>query len=265
MPQGGFPSYGPSSFQWALSRRLWLLSHELVRVQEEQGIATPRTFCMPIGLFLVLDEANGGDKTAQELLRRFEMLSKESEEAIDFFFLGWHRDRHAEHSTIKFNVDGFLESKKMLAQLGIKAFGGNCDLILVNAQCTIPASDPTLDTQNGFEVILRFDQAIHINLAQEIADKNLPSLGEFLSMLVVQAKDVADDRFLDPTGEISDRLGVVFAKRAILDFIWEKLGKVIGAKSLSTIATRGIGCVAKIEDCPIQTAGIGSTARLSSF
>lgn len=39
---------------------------------------------------------------------------------------------------------------------------------------------------------------------------------------------------------ISDELGVAIAKKSILDFFFDKFGKVIGAKRLATLATRNL-------------------------
>jgi hypothetical protein len=48
-----------------------------------------KSFVMQVGLFLLIDEENGGDATARELCKRFHLLNSESQNVIDFYFLLW--------------------------------------------------------------------------------------------------------------------------------------------------------------------------------
>jgi hypothetical protein len=110
---GDFPSRSFSDFQDTLSDRMRELFYELVGASDrERGSAfkgdSKLRFVMPVGLLFVIDEANGGDITAETLVKRFRLLHAESANIIDFYFLGWkwaepgHRDKG-----IQFDAESF--------------------------------------------------------------------------------------------------------------------------------------------------------------
>src|SRR4051812_8451001 len=108
------------------------LIHRLSRLYLENYLhAERKSFVMPVGLFLVIDEENGGDMTARELFKRFNLLHSESQDVIDFYFLGWEWVKSWDRSAgIRFNLKSFESCRKALRDIGIDRFGGNADLIL---------------------------------------------------------------------------------------------------------------------------------------
>jgi hypothetical protein len=197
------------------------------------------TFVMPVGLFLVIDKDNGGDATAEELVKRFELLDCESCNVIDFYFLGWRRSW--EGSGIEFDIHEFAKIRQGLKLAGIKEFGGNADLILVDAVYNRP------------NVRLRFDEAIRVDLSAGAAGKDFPTLGSFVQSIIDAAEQIKDDSLASEVGlafSISDRLGIAIAKDSILDFFLEKWGKIIGAKKLRHVAVRKLGPPFDLQDWP---------------
>src|SRR4051794_7914201 len=90
-------------------------------------------FVMPCGLLLVIDKDNGGDITAEELVKRFHLLDQESRDIIDFYFLGWKWVGSWRREGIRFDLAAFESCRKTLRDAGVDHFGGNADLILVDA------------------------------------------------------------------------------------------------------------------------------------
>lgn len=218
IPTFAVPSPDWDMFCSELHYRLQLLSEE----------AGQSRFVIPIGLFLVVDEANGGDQVAQEVIRRFHLLNLEPRDIIDYYFLGWDRE-----VGLRFDLQSFHDCRTELQRLGIERFGGNADLILLDAHFF-----------GGVDhVVLDFPKAVHIDLSQASAEKVFPTLGGFLQGLIDAARDVRDSppSALAPTFYISDRLGLAIAKRSILNFVFEKLGKLIGARELASVAVRRSG------------------------
>jgi hypothetical protein len=198
-------------------------------------------FIMPVGLFLVVDAENGGDPTAQEVVRRFNLLDLESRNVIDFYFLGWNKDYSR---GIRFDIRDFLQCRSFLGSRGVRQFGGNADLILVDA---------VRDPWNN-RITLNFPQAIRVDLSASKENKDFPTVGGFLQSIIVVAEQIKIERMMqnednDIQGvgnpgvvfSMSNRLGLAIAKTSMLDFILEKWGKVIGAKSLKQVAMRNLG------------------------
>lgn len=227
-------------------------------------------FVMPIALLMVLDEANGGDVTAQELVRRFDLLHRESGNVIDFYFMGWDWISDGDRTKgIRFNVDKFENCRKSLKRIGVTAFGGNADLILVDAHHWYTPGISPIDVDaprnmGPYGVTLDFSEAIHINLASRRED--LPPLGELLQNIIDTAELVrlaaTED---DPrvTFRISDRLGIATAKRSFLSFILEKFGAVIGANKLEALAVRNIGPVVGLHELGFDGLRQDGNARSS--
>jgi hypothetical protein len=203
----------------------------LKRLKELSDESGKNAFRMPVGLFLVVDRENGGDATAQELTSRFNLIDLESRNVIDFYFLGWSKNSSG---NIAFDPNGFSDCRNFLKQSGIKEFGGNADLILVDA----------VRHESG-SVTLDFQHAIRIDLSTRKAEKGFPTLGSFLESIIAAAQAVKDDvHRATATGTvfaISDRLGIAIAKDSILNFILEKWGKIIGARKLKELAVTNLG------------------------
>jgi hypothetical protein len=212
-------------------RRLRARMTELAREFSENE------FFMPVGLFLVLDKNNGGDATAEELVSRFEFLDFESRNVVDFYFLGWLQDPAG---NLKFSLPDFRQFRSFLVEKGIKQFGGNADLILVDAH------------YKESEVDLNFRQAIRVDLSVSIKEGDFPTLAAFLESIINAAEEVEADRQAARARgivfSISDRLGLAVAKSSILDFILEKWGKIIGGKQLKQLVVQNLGPCIPLSD-----------------
>src|ERR1044071_8772925 len=140
---------------------------QLYSEQYAESDSEQKNFIIPVGLVLVIDAENGGDVTAQELVKRFNLLHCSSQNIIDFYFLGWEWNDTAERSKgIRFNPTSFLSCRDALSTVGVSNFGGNADLILVDAHC-----DPFVP--NG--ITLNFREAIHVNLSSSIKEGEISS------------------------------------------------------------------------------------------
>lgn len=209
-----------------------------------------KSFVMPVGLFLVIDEENGGDATARELCKRFHLLDSESQDVIDFYFLGWQWVKRWDRAAgIRFDLASFESCRRSLKAAGVDRFGGNADLILADAHFGLRGSS------------LNFRKAIHVNLASSAAGGEIPPLGEFLQSIIEAAARVRESRAdLEDVGAVfsmSDRLGLATAKKSLLDYIFRKWGEVIGAKRLQAVAVRNIGPRVKLRDLPLPAVPQG--------
>jgi hypothetical protein len=206
------------------------LFHRLKALAASSG---QKSFIMPVGIFLVIDKANGGDATAQELVQRFRLLDFESSNVVDFYFLGWEPvDPSISPEVIRFSIESFEECRSALRAAGVGKFGGNADLIFVDAHYA-PG-----------EASLDFGQAIRIDLSARGKEKDFPTLGAFLQSLIETAEETKRSAGAEgpgPVFTISDKLAIAIAKESLLDFIFEKWGKLIGAKRMSALAVRNIG------------------------
>jgi hypothetical protein len=208
------------------------LQHRLKQLAKESG---RDELVLPVGIFLLLDEANGGDATAQELAKRFRLLDFESRNVVDFYFVGWEQDQDG----LSFDVRAFAEFRDALRRNGVRHFGGNADLILADARLS------------GGVTSLDFSLAIRVDLARAVAEGLIPTLGGFLQS-VVEAADQVHARAGRP-GEsavfsISDRLSLAIAGRSLLDYIFDKWGKIVGAKRLEAVAVRKLGPEVALRD-----------------
>ena len=203
------------------------------RIVHERATAAARDagrsdVVVPIGLVLLIDAANGGDATAAELAKRFGHLDAESRDIIDFHFAGWRRGADGK---VEFSLAAFHEFREALRGAGVSRFGGNCDLILVDA------------VFDGSDVMLAFEDAIHVDLAAAVKRERFPSLGGFLQTLIDAAEGVRADASAagSPVHAISNRLGVTLGGRSILAYVLEKWGAIIGASALEAVAVRRVG------------------------
>jgi hypothetical protein len=152
---------------------------------------------------------------------------------IDFYFLGWSKlPEPFKH--IRSDLTAFEKFQLRLRDFGIPKFGGNADLILVDAE------------YSSGKVPLNFPEAIRIDLSRSRAEKDFPSLGAFLQSIIEAAEHVKRDLATDLRSHgvvyhISDRLGLVIAKKSILSYFLKKWGGIIGAKTLEAVAVRKIG------------------------
>ena len=236
IPTGGD---GIHDFRRALSARMASLYFEKHMHDKE------KRFVMPVGLLLVIDEENGGDVTARELIKRFHLLDAESQNVIDFYFLGWEWVKYWDRSKgIRFNLNSFQSCRQTFKNAGIDRFGGNADLILVDAHFTLRG------------ISLNFKKAIHVNLSGSVAEKDIPSVGEFLQSVIEAAEKVRESApgasAEDIVFSISDRLGVVTAKKSMLEFFLMKWGEVIGAKKLKAVAVRNLGPRVRLKDLDLK-------------
>jgi hypothetical protein len=190
-------------------------------------------FVLPIALVLVIDAEHGGDSTAQELVKRFRLLDEESSNVVDFYFLGWHStDEPAQSQQPMFDLAGFEQFRASLRMNGISKFGGNADIILLDAW------------YKDRKVTLDFSKVMYLDLSEATNSKTIDTLGSFLQELIeIGAKYRAEmeDTPSSATFWISDKLGLAVGTRSVLDFVLEKWGKVIGAKKLALLVTRNMG------------------------
>jgi hypothetical protein len=266
---GDFPTGRTlSEFQHLLRQRIWDLFFE--RWQPDAfGIGSAerirRRLVMPVGLLLVVDEANGGDTTAQEVAKRFHLLHLESQNVIDFYFLGWRWNSVGDRSRgIRFDLESYHSCRAALQQCGVRCSGGNAELILVDAHFEASLGPPSRSGRSLFypsPITLNFREAITVNLSSRRDEKDIPPVGDFLQSIIQTAESVGNSaRTGDGHGvvfSISDKLGLATAEKSFLDFIFDKWGKIIGAKKLAALAVRDIGPVVNMED--LSLGGISPT------
>lgn len=237
-----------SEFQSQLLRRLAMLAGERRSKAGEEEEADGH-LVMPVGLLLTIDEANGGDVTAQELVRRFDLLHQESGNLVDFYFMGWKWIKAGDRCKgIQFDLAAFNECRQVLNKAGVKKFGGNSDLILVDAHYHS-------NRRHVGDVSLDFSEAVRINLSSRRADADIPPVGELLQMIIDAAGEVRDSMQSVDTRyvfAISDKLGLATAKESFLTFILEKFGGLIGGKKLKTLATTNLGPIVKLSELDLE-------------
>lgn len=188
---------------------------------------------MPIGICLVLSEADGGNAVASEMIKRFHVLNNDSKTSIDFYYLGWSVTDPG--NRLEFSSWDYSNAKEFLRSGGVIARSSNADLILVDAYLA-----------PGRPAQLRFESAINIDLTQLLDSEGSKfTLGSFLSLLIEEAGEVRG--FDNPTSRLSNRLGLAVAKAGLLTSLWHKLGAAIGAEQLSHLAIRGGGITLALE------------------
>jgi len=184
---GGYPGgKGFEGFIETLDKRLFALAQEAKESRSSQH--EDFDLIMPIGIFLVLDQANGGDVSADEIVRRFHPLHDESDKAIDFYFLGWQWYKKGDRTKgIRFDLDSFKKCRTTLKKIGVKSFGGSADLILVDVRYRyrIATQDPEgRPTPHGYsEQDFNFPGAVQINLATSREKNKSHQLVTFFSQL----------------------------------------------------------------------------------
>jgi hypothetical protein len=194
-----------------------------------ERIVGAQDFTFPIGIFLVLDEANGGDSAAWEIVRRKFFLRSESKDFIDFYYFGW---KETLRDGWFFSLSAFQDCRAALTKAGIKKFGGNADLILLDVE------------KRGDDFLLRFDQALSLDLSKMLQEGHIVTVGNFLQALVETTREVLER---DPTGcrglvaPVSDSMGIAVAKESLLDFVLKKWGEAIGGAKLLKFCTRSLG------------------------
>ncbi len=210
------------------------LVHRLKALAQESG---EPSLVMPVGLVFAIDKEHGGDATAEELVNRFGLLDFESRNVIDFYFLGWHRSEEGDPHKIAFDLAAFEGCRQAFRQMGVEQFGGNSDLLLVDAHY-----------EDG-EASLRFAEAIRIDLSVSSEDKIFPTLGSFLQSIIQTAAEIKKNPGpKGPVFTLSDKLGLVMARKSLLDTFLEKFGALIGAKKLAAVAVRNLGPAIQLRD-----------------
>ena len=199
----------------------------MLRLRSETGM---NELAVPVGIFLVLDRENGGNETAEELIRRFNLIDAESRDLIDFFFMGWRRSDSAP-SRVTFDLSAFQSCREALRKGGVGGFGGYADLFIFDAWL------------RDQRVLLDFEHALHIDLAESVSAKRIPSVGKFLEGLLQSIEEIRKEAAMDRSSviRISDHLGLATAKHSILQVLLDKWGSIIGAGSLMDLATRRVG------------------------
>lgn len=236
-------------FQTTLENRLVDLACES-KLSSAEALGEAKVeqyFLMPIGLLLVVDEENGGDVTAQQLIKGFHLLDRESASIIDFYFLGWDWLRPTDHSKgLRFDLRSFDSCRQVLKGNGIKLFGSTAELILVDVHfwCHISLfADTGIHLVGGRRTMLNFSEAIHVNLSRGRDDGDIPPIAQFFHAIIQATEDV---RLSAASADaivfsVSDKLGLATAKQSFLEFVFDKWGKFIGAKTLAHLAVRNIG------------------------
>jgi hypothetical protein len=208
-------------------------SQVLIRLASIQP-ANAADLRLPVGIFLLLDKKHSGDATAEEIAKRFAILNIESINFIDLYFLGWTGFTDRFGKGLFFDFMAFANCRAALRDVGITRFGGNADLILVDAY---------FDDQG--HAALDFANAISLDLSRAVAERVFPTIGGFLQGVIEAAETIQREqktgKLASATCAISDKLGLAFARESLLDFFLEKLGTVIGAKSLRRLAVRKVG------------------------
>lgn len=203
------------------------------RMKELSEEVDGQEFVMPIGLCMVVPRSLGGDAVAQELIKRFGLLGFTSKKLIDFYFLGWRISRPDHLADVEFDEAGFASCYDGLRNVGVKRFGYNADLILVDAY----------RARSG-EVSIDFSEAIRIDLSVAVKEKKIINLGSFLAELLEAAEAIRDEVEAFPdrsTFHISDRLGLLIARKSLLAFFLKTWGKIIGADKIEAVVTQNIG------------------------
>lgn len=223
MTRAAFATGELSELQEVLQSRMKELSREI----------DGQEFVMPIGLCMVIPERLGGDDVAQELIRRFGLLGFTSKKLIDFYFPGWRISRPDHQAAITFNKAGFASCYNGLRNVGVKRFGHNADLILVDAHCA----------RSG-EVSIDFSEAIRIDLSVAVKEKKFITLGSFLGELLEAAEAIRGEAEAFPDRgafHISDRLGLLIARKSLVEFFLKTWGKIIGADRIEAVVIQNIG------------------------
>jgi hypothetical protein len=233
------PLYGAATSRF-LNAAFARIIAKLDDLYEEAGQKAIR---IAVGLFLVIDQKNGGDSTSEELIRRFHMLDISSANIIDFYYLGWmdySESFYDPKQELEFCLPDFQACRITLKKdYGVTDFGGYADLILVDAE---------IDTTGKYpRYVLHFEEAIRVDLAKSIKLGDIPSLGEFLDSLINAAEEFKNDQpNCGGAYYISDKLGLMYAKQSLLTSIFDKWGKFIGANTLKHLAVRNLGKTAEI-------------------
>lgn len=185
-------------------------------------------FAVPVALLFIVDKANGGDGIAQEVALRFGLLDSESRNVIDFHFVGWTM---GEDGVPKFDLKAFGKCRDALRNKGVRGFGGNADLYIVDAWL-----------RNGTLAELDFEDAIYVDLSTANARKVFPTVGGFLQALIEAAEAV---RAAAPQGgitfRISDKLLLAAGTQSLIDFVLDTWAKAVGGSRIKDLVTRGVG------------------------
>ena len=212
-------SYATSSVD-VLKQRI---ADNLLRMREETGATS---FTMPVALLFVLDEDNGGDPTARETVARFGLLNAESRNVLDFHFLGWKQ----ENSGLSFDLGSFIDCRDALRRAGVRAFGGNADLYLVDAWFRDGA------------VGLDFTDALYLDLSTAASRKLFPTLGGFFQSLIAATDAVrAEYGKASAVFRISDALQLAAGRQSLIDYFLDLWAKPIGGSKVRDLVTKGVG------------------------
>jgi hypothetical protein len=207
----------PAAFAVRLKERMAMLAEE----------RSDAFFRVPICILLVPSPEYGGDAVGDELVRRIELLDSESRQYIDFYFAGWERDTAGKPS---FSIRGFQNTRALLRENGFPWFGGNSDVILLDALW-----------KEG-RIYLCRDDTIHSDLSKMLKMGKIATLGSFLGDLIMAAERAS--RKSGKSGKVSsvsNQLGLMVFKESAIGTLLEEFGGVFGAEKIAEFATKEAG------------------------
>jgi hypothetical protein len=221
MARAGFAVLCIDDFKRILIARL----SELRRRREQVDGLT----VMPIALCLAIPEKFGGNKDAVEMINRFGLIDMLSGTAIDFYYFGWSVIG-IDGSDMNFDRLAFKNCWDWLFKEGVEDFGGNADLIIVDA---------TLSSQDT--ISLNFREAIRIDLALALKRSRIDTLGAFLDSLMKAAIKVSESEHLEqrPVFRISDMMALT----SLWESVFKKALDKLGIAAIETVVTRDVGPV----------------------
>jgi hypothetical protein len=224
MARAGFAVLSIDQFKTVLTKRLEMLRDR----RGETGVTT----VMPIALCLVAPEHLGGDAIAKEMIRRFKLIDIQSSTAIDFYYFGWSV-MSLDAEILNFDTAAFASCRDWLFRAGVQRFGGNADIVIVDA---------SLITSR--RLVLDFTEAIRVDLAKAAKTAKIDTLGDFIDSLIHEAYEVSVDQVKArrPVFNISDALALTKTWEMVLN----KMLSHFGLERLESIVTRNLGPVIEL-------------------
>jgi hypothetical protein len=224
MARAGFAVLSIDDFKQVLNARLSAL-------RERRGQLEGPTV-MPIALCLAIPERFGGNKDAVEMISRFGLINVLSGTAIDFYYFGWSV-MSADGSEMNFDLLAFKNCWEWIFNAGVKRFGGNADLIIVDAALSSKET-----------VSLNFSEAIRIDLALAIRRSRIDTLGDFLDSLMKAAINLSRSEHLEqrPVFRISDMLALT----SLWEIVFKKALDHLGVAAVETVVTRDVGPIIEL-------------------
>jgi hypothetical protein len=176
----------------------------------------PPTGCtkvyFPVGLLFARgDRAGDGKKISEQVVASFPYWNRDSGDSIDIVLAGWRKEQ--EH--LEFNVDDFLEFRRLIEGASKWRYSGETDLLLLNFEVDLWAIDG----------IFHFSEVIILELEEMLRSKHISSVDACISNLIAAARKAPiSRRFIgqSPIWEISDSIGVQKVKKEA----WQAIKKL---------------------------------------